>query len=290
VPHAGPLGGCLCPLDLDDSLREHVYRVLLGKSIELAKELKCISLSIITNPFLDDAKFYREAEPPDYILNNFTQVIDLNAVLTDTGRYNTGKARYNNHIYKNLAKARSAEVVVQWGEERDFDIWYAIHCKRHGELGKTPLPRPFLEGILTCMKPAGMGGLAVIKIKNRIIGGCIYIWNGETVDAFILSSDSDYFEYGINHSITDFALRYFKRHDLRWFNWQSSKRSSGVYSFKERWGSRERNYQFLTWTFPGFSKAFTEEVEAISRYYRWHYVAPFEAVKRKLSQGVFEKI
>jgi hypothetical protein len=290
VPHAGPLGGCVCRQDLDNTLCRYVYKVLLEKAIGLAKELQCISLSIITNPFLQDAGLYNEPVPPNYIFNNFSQVIDLNRVFSASGRYNTGKARYNNHIYKNLAKAKSANITVQWGEEHDFDSWYKIHCKRHGELGKIPLPRSLLQGIITFMRPAGIGGLAVIRMEEKVIGGCFYIWNKNIVDAFIMSGDSDYFEYGINHVVTDYALRYFRGRGLTWFNWQSSKRSSGVYTFKERWGSQERNYQFLTWTFPGFKKIFNVGVETVSKYYQWHYVAPFEAIKKKLTHGVFDKI
>lgn len=290
VPHAGPLGGCLCRQDLDDALRRDVYKVLLEKAVDVAKELKCISLSIITNPFLQDAEFYSKPLSPNYILNNFTQIIDLDNLFSASGRYDTGKARYNNHINKNLAKAKSANIIVQWAGERDFDFWYEIHCKRHGELGGTPLPKPLLEGILTFMKPAGMGGLAIIKIKEQIIGGCFYVWNKKMVDAYIMSGDSDYFEYGINHAVTDFALRYFRKHGLKWFNWQSGPRSSGVYDFKKRWGSKEREYQFLTWTFPGFEKVFAEGVEAVSKSYQWHYVAPFEAIEKKMTQGVFNKI
>jgi hypothetical protein len=290
VPHAGPLGGCLCHGDLNGDMIRRVYATLLEGSMDLARELKCISLTIITNPLLQDAELYKAHVRPQYVLNNFTQVIDLRKVFSDSGRYNTGKARYNNHIYKNLAKAKSAGIIVEWGGKPDFNSWYEIHCKRHGELGKTPLPRPLLQGIMDIMKPEDSGGLAVIKIKDQIIGGCLYIWNKETADAFIMSGDSDYFEYGINHAVTDFALRYFRKHGLKWFNWQSSRRSSGVYTFKERWGSQERGYQFLTWTFPGFENVFAKGADEISKSYEWHYVAPFEAIKKKMTQGVFDKI
>lgn len=289
VPHAGPLGGCVSRQDLADSLRRAVYRLLVEKAIDLARELRCISLSIITNPFLQDSGFYNEPIQPNYIFNNFTQVIDLKNMFTASGRYNTGRARYNNHINKNLAKAKDAGISVRWGDKGDFEFWYGIHCKRHAELGQAPLPKQLLEGILSIMQPAGMGGLAVTKIKDKIIGGCYYIWNKKIADAFIMSGDSDYFEYGINHAVTDFALRYFSKHGLEWFNWQSCKKPSGVYNFKERWGSQERNYQFLTWTFQGFNKIFTEGVEIVSKLYQWHYVAPFEAIEKKLSHGVFDK-
>ncbi|MHC4322417.1 MAG: hypothetical protein ACYST3_09105 [Planctomycetota bacterium] len=289
VPHAGPLGGVLVRNDLSNDLIKNVYNALINEVILLAEKNRCIALTIITHPFLQDADLYKSLAQPNYVFSNFTQLIDINSILTEAGRYNTGKSRYNNYINKNLSKARRADITVRWGDNRDFLSWYPIHCKRHGELGKDPLPKPLLEGILKRMKPVNMGGLAVIQRKDKIIGGCMYIWNKLTVDAFIMSSDSDYFEYGINHAVTDFAVKYFKEQGLKFFNWQSCDRSSGVYEFKKRWGSFEKDYEFLTWTFPGFERVFAEGKDSVFKAYRWHYLAPYDAIEKRMTHGVFEK-
>lgn len=289
VPHAGPLGGGFYRGDMDLNLRRLVYSTLLSSAIQLAKKMKCISLTIITNPFTDDAALYKESSTPNYIMNNFCQAIDLSFTLKNEGAYETGKSSYNNHLRKNLAKAEKAGVVVSWGDDADFEPWYEIHCKRHKELGVTPLPESLLRGILSVMKPAGMGGLAVAKIDKRVVGGCFYIWHRDVADAFIMSSDSDCFDCGVNYAVTYFAVRYFRKRGVKWFNWQSCKKNSGVYLFKKRWGSREFPYQFLTWTYPGFEEVFKVEVEDTIKWYQWHYIAPFEAIRKKITNGVFDK-
>lgn len=289
VPHAGPLGGVLLRPGLEEGIRKALYKVLLEKAIDLAKDLNCISLSIITNPFLQDEKIYHNVKKPDYILNNFTQIIELQNLFKLNGTYNTGKSRFNNFISKNLGKAKRAGVVVQWGEETDFEDWYEIHCKRHAELGAKPLPKELLMGILSVMDPAEMGGLAVTKINDKIVGGCLYIWDKDVADAFIMSGDSDYLYHGINHAVTDFALRDFQKRGIRFFNWQSCNRNSGVYDFKVKWGSKEIDYQVLTWTFPGFEKVFEVGAQKVADEYPWHYVAPFDAIANQCSHGVFSK-
>ena len=133
------------------------------------------------------------------------------------------------------------------------------------------------------------GGLVVAKLNDKIVGGCFFIWNKEIVDAFILSTDSEYFHLGVNHSIIDFALRYFSRNGFAWFNWQSCKKGSGVYNFKKRWGSHERQYSFLTWRLEEFAKVFEVTVEDVRKIFNWHYIAPFDALNKNLMQGVFNK-
>lgn len=290
VPHAGPLGGVLCRTDMDDELRRETYGALTRKAIQIAEKLRCISLSIITNPFLDDAEFYKYEAQPHYVLNNFCQAMDLFSLIDPSGSYKTGRSSHNNKIRNNLAKAKKADVYVHWAGESDFEPWYEIHCKRHQELGAAPLPKPLLNGIISIMKPEGAGGLAIARIDERIVGGCFYIWNRNVADAFIISSDSDYFDCGINYAVTDFAVRYFHDKEIRWFNWQSCKRNSSVYAFKEQWGSQELNYQFLTWTFSGFQRVLLEDIDKVSKVYPGHYVAPFEAIKKKVVNGTFEKV
>ena len=291
VPHAGPLGGILCKKNCDEILKNQIYSELMQGAIGLAKELNCISLTIITNPFLSDAEFYSQPVHPDYIFNNFCQIIDLHNLFPENDSYYSEKSGYtiDRNVRRNLKKALENKVSVEWATEADFEEWYSIHVKRHTELGAEPLPRALLINILDILSKFNMAGLVVAKLNNRIAGGCIFVWNKEVADAYILSSDSDYTEYGINHAITDFAVRYFHEKGFRWFNWQGCKRDSGVYRFKQSWGGMEKSYQFLTWTFDGFQNIFSYNFEDIPREYKWHYVAPFEAIKNKAQKGIFNK-
>lgn len=289
VPHAGPLGGIICTEKLGDVTAHDIYQALIKRATQMAEEFGCIALTIITHPFLDDAGLYWGRTPPNYVLNNFCQVVDLKSIFDDSGAYNTGKSSYNSHIRRNLSKAYEAGVTVQWGEEQDFDLWYEIHRERHSQLGAQPLPESLLKGVVTKMKTAGLGNLAVAKMKETVIGGCAYIWNKEVVDAYMPSGDSNYLKYGINYVAIDFGLRQFAKQGFKWFNWQSCSRNSGVYDFKKRWGSVEKTYKFLTWTFAGFEKVLEAGKDRISKAYQWHYLAPFEAIENRLTHGEFEK-
>lgn len=288
IPHAGPLGGVLFHPQCKN--KATLYKALIETAMELANGLGCVSMTIITNPFDPDCDLYRTATVPDFHFNNFTQIIDLNNLFDERGNYCTGRASNNRHIRKNLRKAANAGVRIAWSKSMmEFDQWYRIHEKRHKELRTSPLPYDLLKGIATRMNKADRGGLVIATLDEAIVGGCLFIWGNRIVDAFIMSSDSDHFGKSVNHAITDFALRFFKKKGSSIFNWQSCQRNSGVYAFKKKWGSLEKSYSFLTWTFEGFKALIEHDVDTISNAYKWHYVAPFQALEKKSSAGFFEK-
>lgn len=284
VPHAGPLGGVLCRPDLSPQLKEAAYSGLLQSAMDLALELRCMALSIITNPFEQDAPLYQKSERSNFVFSNFCQVMDLQTLFDPNGNL----IAPNRNCRRNLKKAHENGLVVRWGTLNDFPAWYSIHQKRHGELGAIPLPEEILRGILVHVAPRN-AGLLVVEKDGVIIGGVILIWNRAIADVFIMSTSSESLELGANYLLTEFFLKEFKEMHLRWVNWQSCPRNSGVYEFKVRWGSVEVPYAYLTWTLPGIENIFKRDLEIIVDQYRWHYVLPFEAIKKQEMTGVYSK-
>lgn len=282
VPHAGPLGGCIILPELSVDEKRKVYDRLLSAAKNLALELNCLAMTIITHPLLDDLDFYQYRHPADYILKNFCQIIDVASL---------GKMPdlFSHSIRKNIKIARKSGMSLGWGSQEDFDAWYAIHSRRHEDLGLQPLSRTLLDRAFQIMSQASKGGLLLARIGGEVIGGVLLIWDKIMADFFMMSSDSNHLSKGVNYLLTEEAIRIFKEKGIPWLNWQSCRRGSGVYEFKERWGSREHSYQFLTWTFAGFKSLFSLPAREVSENFRWHYIAPFEALEKKMKRGVFEK-
>lgn len=287
VPQAGPLGGVLLADGSDSPSAADVYSTLISAARNLSRELNCVSLSVITNPISSDENLYALRNPADYVFRNFCQVIKLGGVFGPDDRLDAGGSKNNTRVRRNLAKARDSGIAVAWGSAADFDTWYELHTKRHQELQAPPLPKQLLANALARM--GDRAGLAIARQDRKIVGGCLFIWAHEIVDVFIMSSDSEYMPQGVNYALTAFAIRHFESSGFRWFNWQSSKRGSGVYVFKQQWGSEERPYSFLTWTNPGFQALLGTPRDVLAEKYPWHYVAPFEAIEKRLTHGTFEK-
>lgn len=292
VPQAGPLGGVVLRRGLDGETRARVTAALKAAALDLARELSVCALTVISNPFTQDELDYASGHPPDLVLENFCQVLDVERVLRPEGDawvIDTGKSSHDRIVRKNLNKARKSGLEVGWGTLDDFQPWYEIHVQRHTELGARPLPRALLENLLHTMGAAGTGGLVVVRSEGTLCGGCLFIWGQTVVDAFIMSASQQSLQLGTNYAITDFTLRWARERGLRWFNWQSCPRASGVFTFKRRWGSQELPYAFLTWTLPGFQRLLALSPAEVGEHYPGHYVAPFEAVQGGLARGRFKK-
>jgi hypothetical protein len=288
IPHAGPLGGVFCRRELDAEIKEQIYGTLLDAAKELALSLKCVSLTIITNPFEQDINLYEHKLSPSYVFHNFCQIMRLKTLFDPEGSLRLKKAEDNNDVRRNLKKSQKNALNVRWGSLDDFSAWYCIHRQRHLELGAIPLPEELLRGLLVRLGPE-KSGLIVVEKQGEVIGGVILVWHRLVADVFIMSTAAEGLKLGANYLLTEFLLREFYERGFEFVNWQSCRRNSGVYGFKERWGSVEVPYTFLTWTFPGIETVLEKNLEAISREYLWHYVLPFEAVQKQETTGVYAK-
>lgn len=292
VPQAGSLGGIFCSQEaVAVASLEAIYASLLDAGRELARSQGCVALILTSNPLVGDLGLYEKTGPPTYSLRTFTQVIDLEKLFSEEG-----EAVLPRGVRRNVLKAHDAGIQVEWADaqvqsaEGTFEEWYDLHQRRHKDLALSPLPKDLLIGILDRLGTADMAALAVARLSGRLIGGCIFLWNRSVADAFIMSSDTAFLDSGVNYALAYFALKDFRRRGIGWFNWQSSAtRSSGVYTFKQRWGSVERPYSYLTWVFPGFGALLGVPEASIRAGYPWHYVAPFAAIVAGLTSGEFEK-
>ena len=144
VPHAGPLGGVLILPDQEDDIKKHIYDQLLNKAINLAKDLNCIALTIITNPFINDVGYYTEAKKPGFIFENFSQAIYLPEIFDK----NDDLIISQRNINRMLVKAEENGIKISAVASGEFDAWYQIHVQRHQDINVTPLPYYLLKSIV----------------------------------------------------------------------------------------------------------------------------------------------
>ena len=85
-PHAGSIGSISVHPDVADPKK--VYKSLLDYAVKLAHELDCITLTVTTNPFLNDSDLFYNYLKPETGMETFIQVIWLNEFFNDQG--NTG--------------------------------------------------------------------------------------------------------------------------------------------------------------------------------------------------------
>lgn len=273
VPQPGPHGGITAAEDVTD--QDGTYRSLINAALELSREKSCCILSIITNPFLQDAERCRQYLQPEYALENFTQYIPLNEIFDADGV--AGYQKKRTIVKRKLMQAESAGLEVREGSEKEFGQWYDIHERRHREVGAQPLERGLFQNIIEKALPLGHAKFLLVYYNEKVIGGCIYICNRHICDAFLMSADSEYIELGTNYVLTHAALTWAYKTGRQIFNWQSSpSRQSGVYEFKRKWDSKEVPYYFYSRVVGDIEPILNGAYHEVRSAYKNHFILPVE--------------
>jgi hypothetical protein len=274
VPQAGPLGGIACMPETDP---EPIYGALVRAFVEVAAARGCALATLITNPFWPDRTLYERQRPPDYVLENVCQVLDLDGALDGAGQPVAG----SEHLQRNLRKALAAGLVVDDAQSADsVAAWYAIHVARHGEIGATPLPEALFTGALAHMVPRDKAHFFFVRLagSGALVGGGFYLHHQAVIDALMPAVQSDAAALGANYLLALHSIRWAARRGLRFYNWQGSPPDGGVYRFKRQWGSRDVPYAFLTWITGDEAPFVRSTVDAVRAGYAWHYVLPYDRI------------
>ena len=275
VPQAGPLGGVSCHPDAEEG-EEPIYRALLEGFVALAERTGCALATVISNPFWPDRDLCARALLPDFVLENSCQVLELGSLDDDLSFRNAPSA-----LRRNLRKAQAGALRIDEEQsERNVEAWYAIHAKRHAEIGAEPLPRAYVFGALEHMVPRDKGRFFFVRevSSSEMISGGLYLHHGRVIDAVMPSMRSDRAALAPNYLLARHSMAWARARGLRFYNWQGSPPEGGVHRFKAQWGSRDADYCFLT-RVTGDSSPFLESsVEAIIEGYPWHYVLPFDRI------------
>ncbi len=290
VPQPGPLGGIFFREGLSVAKLEPVFASLLGRAQELAQANRCISMTIITNPFFQDIEFYRKYLLPSFAFENFTQYIWVGDAIQE-GKIILRDYNRRSNLSRNLHKARENGLeVAPHATEADVDAWLRIHEKRFGELEALPLDPQLFRGILNVLGPRGKACLLLAKKGGRVISGGLYVRHRSVMDVFMLCMDSEYADQGPNFLNTEQSLLMAHRMGVQRYNWQSSPgRESGVYQHKKQWGSREATYYFVTKLFCEPERIRKIGLDALKSKYTGHYVVPYAAFQEGFDKNDFRK-
>ncbi len=266
VPQPGPMGGVFSQPGLSDEQIDEAYRLLIGRAIEIAEQHRCISLSIISNPFKNDVAKYEKHLEPTHVFENFTQYAPLDRPI----QCSAGQR-------DNLRKARKfGYTAVSCESHECFLSWLGLHRQRFAEIDAQPLDGSLLENLFCRLVPLRKASLMLLMDGATIASGALYVKHRNIMDVFAISLNSAYSRQGANAANTDASIEWAKQEGCGIYNWQSSpSRDSGVYTYKRHWGSIEAPYYFLTKLFCPEERLRALGADRIRQEYVGHYVVPF---------------
>jgi len=89
---------------------------------------------------------------------------------------------------------------------------------------------------------------------------------------------------------TDESLRHSLKLGAWVYNWQSApSRVSGVYRYKQQWGSHESRYHYVTKLFSSSSYIAALGLDTLRREYPLHFIAPYAAAAEQFAPGFYRK-
>jgi hypothetical protein len=290
VPQPGALGGIFVRPEVAQEEYGNIYDAMLSSSLDMARERECLVCSVITNPIHDDIEHYQRGMTPDYIFENFTQYIDIGEFF-DGDRVTLRNYNRRSNLSRNIKHSRSFGFNVELCTEReDFLKWYEVHKKRHAELGAVPLSIDLFSRMFHVLVPQKKAGLLLVKDGSRVCSGSFFVYHKNVMDVYMLSMDSEYSGTKCNYLCVDHSLRWARDLGIKYYNWQSSSSiDSGVYRFKEQWGSVRSTYCYATKKLDGEQRIRDLGREGISEHYPWHYVVPFGVFEAGFDKKTFKK-
>lgn len=292
VPQSGPLGGVFLRAGLAPALLDSAYATLLAEAVALARAHRCIALSLITHPFVDDLPRYRAHLQPEYVFENFTQYIDLREHFDAQGGVRLPDYHRRTNLSRNLAKAKRAGYRMRYcSDPAEIDALYQVHLKRHAEIGAPPIDARLLRNIATRLVPRNKAFFLIIESDAGIASWAVYLRHRDVVDVLRLNMDSAAAAHCPNFLNTDVSLARCRELGVRWYNWQSApSRSSGVHRYKEQWGSVESTYHYVTKLFCRPSYLAELGLETLRHEYPLHFIAPYAAATANFAPGFYRKV
>ncbi len=281
VPQPGPLGGIASIEGYNE--KAALYKALITYAVELGKKKECCLLTITTNPFAQDYQLYKEYLLPEYELENFTQYIILNEAFDASGM----PLYLKDGIRRNLDKAVEAGIIIKDAFSGDIDFWYELHKRRFEGFGALHFKKELFLNIIEKALTNGHAKFLTAYKDDKKAGGCFCIFNRHIVDYYLMHTDEDFINYGVNYALIDAFLKWAGKNGFDIFNWQSSPgRFTGVYEFKRRWGSKETGYYFFTKILGDISGIINNSFAEVKGAYINHFLLPCEA-PGKSEDGIF---
>jgi hypothetical protein len=176
-----------------------------------------------------------------------------------------------------IRKAEKSAITVDI-DESAYGFLEGIHKENIGALGGMVKPPAFFELVQERFVAGSHRRLYVARQDGEMIAAALMLYFNETVEYFIPVIRSEFRQLQPLSLIIYRAMIDASNDGYRWWNWGGTWPSQeGVYRFKKRWGTEDRNYKYYTRI--NNRGLLTLSREEILREYPWYFVVPFDALQ-----------
>lgn len=208
---------------------------------------------------------YHESLPQALRVDKFTSFIKLDELQLSTSlQYDIRKALKSGVEIKAVNDAESAQAI------------YDIYIQNCIDYGIPPKSKECIDMLVSQSSSSGNTESYVASVDGKVIGGLIMIYSEKTASYYLPCSIHEYRSYQPTTLLIKHSMDLCIERGLTFWNWESSpSKDSGVFKFKQKWGSQEGQYQVLIK--PYKEESFFRELGAskIASYFPHFFVFPF---------------
>lgn len=272
VPYPGGYGGVVA--DSPD-----VYRVLLNRLIEIARQRGCVLVSIANSPWKEDLELYREHFQPDCVYKIFVNYIPLEKDL-----------QLHSRIQYDIRKAKKNGVVATDAlDEGNLKKFYALFERLMQHFGSPHLDYSFFERVAEQMVPKCKAKYLFALKDGEVISGVLLLIHAGVIEYFHTAAHPDYKALQPNSLLIEQGIAWGLENKCTHWNFQSTRvRGNPTHKFKIRWGSDETFNYYFTKILGDCDKLLEDGYEHIRQRYPFYYFLP-QGYFADPGQAFFEK-
>ncbi len=156
----------------------------------------------------------------------------------DTARpYEHIRENYDSNIIKNLRKADRCVAVRLCAGVRELEEPYGIYLVQMRRFGSPPLPQDYFTGLFE----AGLIKVFLAVIDRRVVGFLSTLIFAKGMYADINASLPRYKNFFPKIRLFDASIRFAAQNNITFYDFMRTRRPSGVYDHKKKWGGDERD-------------------------------------------------
>lgn len=232
LPFFGPNAGVICA---EDSAAAEIHTTLLSTVLEfLNQQPDCLSASFYTPFKFERFDYYDRALPSAYVLPKFTQYLSI------------GEAdSLDSKLQWDIRKAQKSGVMISSQiTPENVDAFWEIYQQNCLDYNIPLKPRTAIAALVETGISSGRVRCYWAWHEAKMIAGLMMLWSPQTASYYLPCSLTDARHLQPGTALVDFALRDARQQGIQYWNWESSpSRESGVYRFKQKWGSQEQAYR-----------------------------------------------
>jgi hypothetical protein len=157
------------------------------------------------------------------------------------------------------------------------ETFYAIYERNCKDYDIPLKPKKCVEFLVDKGVRSKHAGIYFAFYEGEMIGGLLVIWSPLTASYYIPCTLANARTLQPGAALIEQAIDDARARGIQIWNWESSSsRESGVYRFKEKWGSVEGSYRISVQTFHPRERFQQLGKDGILRHFPFYFVYPFD--------------